>query len=233
MDPFIGGSLISAGGSLLGGILGKSKPPGLKYVQNAARASTRGGLSGAIQTARKHGIHALSALGSAQGYSVPYGGTDNSALGAGIADAAATAGQAMASRGLRKKEEELLDAQIAESRSRTLLNVENSRRPLYGPVPSISGITGGLRGSDPGSTSGRGLRVEPTPHLGARQVVALGDVEATGPNPEAFEVGLSELLAGALIYGPQWLGKFLAKGASEAKQKGPKVYRGNQTEYGR
>jgi len=34
--------------------------------------------------------------------------------------------------------------------------------------------------------------------------VQLGKYEATGLNPEAFEIGLGELIAGGLIYAPQW-----------------------------
>lgn len=175
--------------------------------QTEIRKGSKNQLVGAFQAADKYGLHRLAVAGSPAGYSPAPTVTRR-----GFAEA----GQAIRDYGLHRenkamaaKEKELIDAQIEETRSRTMLNNANSRRAFIGPQPGLGDITSRLgeafdRLSNGGS---RTIRREPEADLPATSTVTLGPVSGRGPNAEAFEIGLSELIAGALIYGPQWLAK--------------------------
>lgn len=224
MDPFVTGGLIGAGSDLLGGIMGRNSA---KAMAGTYWAKEKRFIRRRARDARAAGIHPLAALGATASYGPAQGGDGGfgdsiGRAGGAIADAYAAKEAYKRDAPLRNKEMELLDAQILESRSRTMLNAANARRPIYGPRPKITGVTSGLEGLDPGETGKpRGERVEPTPNLGARQKVSLGGSTATGPNPEAFEVGLSELIAGAMIYGPQWAADHLREYAEEVSKRRP------------
>lgn len=211
---------IGTGLELLGGIKSATGSGGsTPYTQSYDQ------LMGAFAAADKAGLHRLTVAGSPAGYSpAPM------AEAQGLLDA----GAALRSRP-SKKETELIDAQIEEARSRTALNNANTRRSLLGPQPGLGGFTPRLRDSLDRAQDGgdRGYRVEPTPDLGARQGVTLGDYTAWGPNPEPFEVGLSELLVGGLIYGPQWMYKFLKDESATPRPRSDREYwrsRGRQEE---
>lgn len=161
---------------------------------------------GAFDAGAKYGLHPLAMVGSATGYA-PVGDASGEGL-ADIYNALQDRKQEKEDGKLRAKEEALIDAQIEEARSRSQLNRVNAIRPFFGP----GGIQDlGTPGRDPGALGDRGTRREPTPDLGATQTLSLGRHTAVGPNPEAFEVGLSELAAGLAVYGPQWLMSFLRK----------------------
>lgn len=200
---------IGAFGNLAGGLLGrrKGKSPG-----DAIRSS--------VKAARQLGLHPLSVLGSGATYA-PVGSMGNSSfladaadnIGQGFREAVenrerrrADAAEAQSASAFQAKQTELIDAQIEEARSRTFLNAANAKR-LLGPVmPRVSGDRGGLEklGAS-GTLDGRPIRMEPASNMPARQKVQLGNVGATSLNPDAFEVGVSELAAGLMIMGPQWL----------------------------
>lgn len=189
----------------LSGIFGKKK--------NDVRTQTRLGIRGTFDEARYQGVHPLALMGGGgAGYSGPISGSNDQAGGlARISEALSEASDRKTNSKLDSKQSELIDAQIAEARSRTLLNSANARRSLVGPSNNPTGVAGGVEtvrrsagGTDPGSSGkDRGVRREGTPDLPARQRVSFGNRTYTGPNPEAFEVGLGELIASALIYGPQ------------------------------
>lgn len=206
------GSLASAFGPKAGNKRDQVRTRDMAY--EGAKGASRGALRGAINEGRRHGLHPLASIGAAQsGYS-PI--TTGSTIGDGISalgSAVAQGGEALAGKKLAAKQEELLEAEITEAQSRTLLNNVNARRAALEPsIPT--GSQGGMPsiyvtlpgGRDPGkSGKDRGIDRRPTPDQGATQNVSFGNFTGVGPNPEAFEVGLSELAAGALIYGPQWL----------------------------
>lgn len=153
-------------------------------------------LMGAFKAADEAGLHRLSVAGSPAGYS-PAPST--------AADGLLQAGQALQNTASQKKQDQLIDAQIAESRSRTILNEANSRRALAGPQPGLGSSLGQVQAFDLAANGGaRTVSVEPERDLPATQTVTLGNKTSRGLNPEAFEVGLSELIAGLLIHGPQW-----------------------------
>lgn len=157
-------------------------------------------LMGAFRAADQAGLHRLAVAGSPAGYS-PAPMSEAQGLMA--------AGASLRNRP-SAKEKELLDAQIEEARSRTILNQANARRAVMGPQPGLGGVSGStgnlLAALDAAAGGGtRGVRNEPEAQLPARQRVTLGNLTGVGPNSEAFEVGVSELIAGMLIYGPQWL----------------------------
>lgn len=118
MDPIITAGLISAGSSLLGGVLGR----------NAVKKTTSAEMRAKILTGKEFGLHPLASIGASSG-----GGYTGSYLGEGIAQAGAAAAQAVRDKAdkkdpLRIKEAELLDAQVEEARSRTRLNDLNAAR---------------------------------------------------------------------------------------------------------
>ncbi len=202
--PFL--ESLATGTKILGG-LGNLLGGGGDNAYSTAGQGIRGHMYGAAAAGKKLGIHTLSALGvNNPGYT-----PSNQQPGSGLLEAGQALEDLRANREdkkLAQKQSELIDAEIAESRSRTFLNATNSRRALIGPNSNPTGVTGGIEsipGRDPGSNGDRGTRREPTPDQGATQRVSLGGHDAYGPNPEAFEVGVGELLAGAMIYGPQWL----------------------------
>lgn len=181
----------------LGSIFGKKKGPS-PYEQSY------GSIAGAIEAGAKYGLHPLASIGGAQGYSPAPTESPLDDLGIALS----RLGQQKQDAQTRAKERELIDAQIAEARSRTLLNVSNSRRGFTGPVPGVTGVTGGLEAFDsapPGASQPRGVDVRPETAQPATQTVTFGDKTMRGPNPEAFEIGIGELLAGLSIYGPQWI----------------------------
>lgn len=205
-DLFGIGTILGGLGSLFG-----SQGP-------SAKKQSYGSVKGAIQAGAEYGLHPLASIGGATGYS-PSGQTNPLE---GIGEALQKLGARNENKALAAKEKELIDAQIAESRSRTLMNVGNARRGLIGSQGAL-GITGSVvpaLDSAPGGGK-RGVRIEPEPQLGASQRVTLGSLDAIGPNPEAFEVGLSELIAGLGIYGPQWLYKLYRQGQKKIVKPGP------------
>lgn len=205
------GSALGGLGSLVGGLFGGGSSKSPNYKKQA-----RDSILGAVDAAREVGLHPLAALGAAGGggggFSVPSVGDRVGNTLEGLGDTLQRFGDRKAEEPLQKKQLTLLDAEIAEARSRTVLNAANARRALTGPIPKITGISGGLESLDRPPLGRRPINVEPESNKSARQTVSLGRHTAVGPNPDAFEVGLSELIAGAMIYGPQWLGAELKDG---------------------
>lgn len=194
---WLGGGSAAAKGlgvatTALSGILGKPKtysPSGQSYGQ----------LMGAFRAADEAGLHRLAVAGSPAGYSP---------APASAADGLMAAGQ-MIGQGNTRKQEQLLDAQIEEARSRTILNEANARRALAGPQPGLGGASTALMDmlSAHQDRGGGDRRVEVRPDVDAplTGTTNAGDVTMVAPSEDAFSVGLDELIAGALIYGPQWL----------------------------
>lgn len=170
-------------------------------------------LRGAFDAADKYGIHRLAVAGSPAGYSpVP------SNEGEGLL----RAGEALRSLGNRKKEEELIDAQIEEARSRTVLNTANARRAVSGPQPGLGGFTTRLQDLlsshqvRDGSTS-RPVRVEPEPDMPLFGTGSVGGTTMNIPNPDAWDLEWDAMLIGALVYGPQWLTAQLRRAGEAAR----------------
>lgn len=167
LDPIITGALISAGGALLGGAVGDARAPGVAKRVTAAEMRSK------IITGREFGLHPLASIGAqTSGYSGSY-------LGDGIAEASRSVGQAVQERGREKKSAvldakrgELVDAQIAEARSRTLLNEANAR--------SVGAV-------DPFKPRKENALVE--------VMLENGDIIFI-PNPDLYEVSPTELATG-------------------------------------
>lgn len=194
---FLGGpipGLIGTGLELLGGAksLAQGSPPGpgkQSYQQ----------LMGAFKAADQAGLHRLAVAGSPAGYSPAPQSQAEGLLSAGAA--------------LRNrpsaKENELIEAQIEEARSRTALNNANARRAMDGPQPGLGGYSprlSDLLSAHRDRVGGpRGVRVEPEADVPLTGTSNAGKTPMVMPSEEAFSVGIDELLVGALIYGPQWL----------------------------
>lgn len=93
MDPIIGGSLISAGSSIIGGILGNSAE---QDAINFQRMAMKRGIQWRVADAEKAGVHPLFALGANISQPAP---TQIGSLGQGIAAAGQEIGRAVAARG--------------------------------------------------------------------------------------------------------------------------------------
>jgi hypothetical protein len=200
----VGGTLsgnpgLTAAGGFLGGLGSKPKV----YSSGDSLRST-------VKAARELGIHPLAALGAAgSGFTQVDGGSAfrdaAEATERAVDRSAAKSGEALNAQ-LARKQMEVADAEIAEARSRTLINEAEHKRLIFGPRQPTNGTHGGIEMLDR-----RPVVQDPARNLASRQQVQLGGSVATGPNPEAFEVGLSELMAGAIIYGPQWAYDFLKR----------------------
>lgn len=209
-------------GTALGGLIGSGK--------GAALASSLGGALGQRLDAKKAGprgnpykkmarqalaagIHPLEALRS--GGAQMYSGTGRMPIGSAIARTAAY-----------DKFESILSGDAARDRARDKLdddiarvNLDIARRRLSDLSTGGVGIySGGVRSPSTRAlpvggeaydkspnVDERGVRVEPEGDLPATQTVTLGEQTARTPFSEAWETGLSELAAGAIIMGPQWL----------------------------
>ncbi len=182
-------------GPLIEGIFGQKQ-------EKKSEAFERQRIQMTATDAKAAGIHPLAAIGAASGYTNPFQGSSptGSAIGDGIA--------ASRTSKLDSRQAKLIDAQILESQSRTILNQANAKRAL--PSPGLGGgpLTAFSTPRDGGT--GRGVRTEPEADLSGVQSVNLGKFTGWGPSSEAFEVGISEIVAGAAIYGPQWVAKALA-----------------------
>lgn len=198
------------GGALISGIFGSKQ-------QKSAQAFEQNRIGMTVREAKKHGIHPLAALGQASAYQNPFMGNPvGDALASGIAGADAAYEQKKAeeaAKPLQDKRIELLDAQIAESRSRTLLNAGNAKRALVGNQGHL-GTVGGLEALDnvvtPNGVVKRPVEVDPSKNVPMRQHVVIGDKQVVGINPEATEgQSIGELLGAAMIYGPQLYGQWL------------------------
>lgn len=170
MDPFIGGALISAGASLLGGFLDSKEQrvaPGREMQQK-------------IDVGRANKLHPSVAIGAATTPYTPAFGGALSEAGRAVQEGMSTKEAARLQRENQEKQNDLIDAQIMEATSRTLLNNANTRRTLMA----------------------QGSTVDP---FAMRQENALirvklenGDI-VTIPNPDVYEISPTELATGRII----------------------------------
>lgn len=228
-----------AASGFLGGPFAPLLGAGIDYLGARAdrkqqQAFAQSGLGMRIEDGARYGLHPLASAGATGGpqyQPVNAPGTWSNAFG--------QVQNNIANKSNIAKSNELLDAQIAETRSRTLLNLANTRRGDLSTRPAITGATGGmeqlLRALDRSSGGGeRPVVNEPERQYPMSQRVTLGNRTMVGPNSEPLEVGLSELAAGALIYGPQYLTQVLEDAArsvgERTRSKGrnlPKKVRGS------
>lgn len=172
------GAIASIGSSLLGGLFGRSAAKRQAALQ---REFAQKGIQWRVADAKKAGIHPLAALGSPGASYTPVSG---SPMGDAMADIASSIGQeavarrqASGNKSLNAKREQLLDAEIAEARSRTLLNHANAKRTIIGP---------GAR-HDPFAMRKENALIEVKLENGSRVLV---------PNPDVYEIGPTELVTG-------------------------------------
>jgi len=185
-------------------------------------------VQGAVNAGKEFNLHPLAVLGNTSSYVPTSSNNVQSGLqsmGAAVSTLAAQKDEKAA----QAKANELMDAQIAEARSRTLLNLGNANRAFVGPG-GPTGATGGLevvRGGS-GTTYSphathegarkRPMAVEPERDYPISARVGAGDGNVLIPNPETFEVGLSELIAGAAIIGPQLYWDYMWGGMKEDRK---------------
>lgn len=140
--PLIGGAVGAIGAAGGSSLLGTVAKTGFEYFsqrqqQSNARKWEAGQIQRIAKDAKAAGIHPLAALGANVSYQNPYFGSGSgSVLGEGISNLADEYSQSVSrseGRSLEKKQEQLLDEQILEARSRTILNQANAKRALVGP----------------------------------------------------------------------------------------------------
>lgn len=170
MDPIIGGSLISAGASLLGGIFGKSKP---KYVTPDYAKIRR--------NAEAAGFNPLTVLTSAPGQVVQ----SQNYMGSAIADAGLLLADGMA----KKAEQEGEISKLREQNQKLAEKVQNlTLRPRIGGIYAATESTPSLRqalGASDAQDPDRGH-----PLYGQLGRIATPDPKLDRANP-AFVLGLN------------------------------------------
>lgn len=211
----------------IAGGLKKPKGPG-----DALKAQVRAGA--------KVGLHPLASIGGNFGYSDPASVLGEIARGGSqIADRLedlersrkAEAGDKedrSRLRALAEAQIALTEAEIAEARSRTLLNQANAKRVLVGPRLLDNGTHGGMEMQDRTAREGKALdgrkvKMDPVRDapLHTQSTTPGGDTYYL-PNPDLFEVGINEIIGGGLWLLPQWLQKQLSRKLS------PKEYKRQQ-----
>lgn len=218
-------AVIGAAGSIAGGLLSRKSGNPAKQVYTGTQRQLRA----QYDFAREKGLHPLAVMGNpgfqgGGGFGTGSAGLPDAAniLAQGVRDYAASKADAKAEDRqamLDQRSAALVDAQIAEVRSRTLLNQANAKRllggPTGGPPPlGTNGTHGGIETLD-----GRRVEKDPARDMPATQIVQLGKYKAYGPAAESFEVGLGELIGGGLIYAPQWLYQYLMNEGGPAIRK--------------
>lgn len=170
MDPFIGAALVSAGASLLGGI----------FDRKDARESAGRQMHQMIRTGAEYGLHPSTSIGAnIPGYTPAFGGALSEA-GTAIQRGLSAREENRLQRENMKKQNQLIDAEILESTSRTILNNANARR----------------------TSMASGSVVDP---FAMRQENALIEVRMENgeiiriPNPDVYEIGPTELATGRVL----------------------------------
>lgn len=227
-DPFSAGLAGAAGGlgkavgGVLGGLFGgdddydwEGHKAQAGFWREQARRAERNyarAIRVRVRDGAKVGLHPLASIGFQGGYT-PVGGTLNvgttggNFMGDAFGEAIGGAAQAIANRdqaALDKRERESAikvneaQAEVLKAQSRTeIARMREIER-------------GGTRGGNVDPRE-RELRVEPHRDNDWLQTVDVAGEKLKGPNPDAFETGLSELAAGLAIYGPQWLVRTMKK----------------------
>ncbi len=186
---------IGAAGSLLGGMFDRNAQRSRDFK---ARRFEKQRIQMITKDALAAGIHPLAALGSAAGFQNPFAGAapGGASMGGAIADAASQIGAGVAQAGKAKSNEAILAAQLAESRSRTILNQANAKRALIGPGSTV----------DPFAPRQENALVEVELENGERILI---------PNPELYEISPSELATGRILIEG-------GRGISRVKKRQPK-----------
>lgn len=122
MNPFVLGSLISAGTSFLGGVMDRNA-----QATQASREMTQ-----KIETGRKFGLHPLASIGAQTSGYQPVMSQAMTSAGNSIQMGLAQRENAKAQDSIQAKQEALIDEQILEARSRTALNMANAKRTIGG-----------------------------------------------------------------------------------------------------
>lgn len=153
-------ALIGAGGSILGGLFGRSKQP--TAGQNAFSH-----VKGIMKASKEFGFNPLTLLGAVS--PMGGGGTDNSSLGQGIANAALIASDAISAK--RETAKRLNDYQTQNQRLQSRLNAITIRPPVPGVygrarLPSDPGVYGD--GAASGGSGGSAAGVNPAGSGGSR-----------------------------------------------------------------
>lgn len=166
------GTLASGVGSLLGG--SNSMHP---------RDANRAAMVGRFEAAKEFGLHPLTVAGGSAGYqpaSRPNFGSNLRDLGNTLSEVAADKAAKKTAGEQQKKADELLEAQLMEMRSRTGLNLANTKRVLGGPGQP----------PDPFKMETHNALIE--------VMLENGDIIRV-PNPAVYEIGPSELATGRIL----------------------------------
>lgn len=168
MDPFIVGSI---GSSLLGGLFGRRSQ---KREQALQREFAQNSLRWNVQQARAEGLHPLVGAGQPGAQYQPSHASPMQGALEGVS-------QALASRAGQKKQDQLLEAQIEEAQSRTILNKANAQRAMIGPNAPVT---------DPFKMRSENALI--------RVKLENGDIILM-PNPDVYEISPTELATARLI----------------------------------
>lgn len=123
MDPFVLGSALSAGASLLGGVLDRKDQ----------RSATGRDMTQKIEVGKKYGLHPSVSIGAQSGSYYPVMAGALGEAGQSVQQGLVAKAEAKARESAQNQENALIAAQIEEARSRTLLNTVNAKRAMEKP----------------------------------------------------------------------------------------------------
>lgn len=190
-------------------------------------------LKSTVKAGSKVGLHPLASIGSNTGYtdtgnSLIAAARAGNELGDAITDIEDRRRAGALEKDQRARQKRLDDAQIAaaeadiaEARSRTILNLTNVKRQLNGPmVPGGNGALGGLE-QVLAEGPKRDTKIEEIRDLPLLVQSTVDGKTAYVPNPDLAEMGVGEAAMAALIlapqYGYQYLKEFIADNFSEER----------------
>ena len=191
MDPILGGALINAGGSLLGGLLGKDPPkPSAMVVSH---------IKGVMDASKRFGMNPLTILGAVGGPT--QGAAPQNHMGAALADAAMFAADAFLKEGnqqaLLVNQYQEQNRQLQERLTHVTLNPKVPG--VYGGGDGV-GVAGGAAGVSGAGSRGGGVAG------GGGWVRPLADSDIVDPRREV-QNEKQRTHSGFLVIDSPWFGK--------------------------
>lgn len=133
-----------------------------------------------IETGKRFGLHPLASIGAQTSGFQPVMSQAMTSAGQSIQQGMARAADRKGEAALQRKQEQLIDEQILEARSRTLLNTANARRAAVGPGSAV----------DPYAPRKENALISVRLENGETVLV---------PNPDVYEISPTELATGRIV----------------------------------
>lgn len=193
MDPITIGSAISAGASVVGGLLGRNKAVKAGDVIRQTRAGILGQASGARQASERYGFNPLTLLGVSQPL-VPQA-VDNSMMGSAIANAGLAVAEGINASSAQKAYVQKLEEQNQELRKSLDGQTLRPKVPgIYGAPTPTAGVAGSVEVPV-------GVGDTPIEHKWIKIWDANTKRFTWYPNPDIMDAGPTEMATGMATIG--------------------------------